>query len=39
MAINTDGIVWSKINSDGEDHLRHHHALRVPGAGARLDDR
>ncbi len=22
----------------GEDHLRHHHALRAPGFGARLDD-
>ena len=27
------------IQVHGEDHLRHHHAIRIPGAGARLDDR
>ena len=29
----------TQIAIHGEDHLRYHHALRVPGAGARLDDR
>ncbi len=27
------------IQVHGENHLRHRHALRVPGSGARLDDR
>ena len=27
------------IQVHGEDHLCHHHALPIPGSGARLDDR